>query len=154
MPQVHTPFHLSILFHPTIISASSGMSRMSIICFDVIPFNPESCSRIKSRYSLLDATFITSQSFDGCPAIVPYHTIENQKREKTCRYQKMDSAGDAKGYANHALFTRFAAATLRYAISSIPMFSTAKMIRYTGMIQMPTACWIFPNTIGMKVLPI
>ena len=40
-------------------------------------------------------------------------------------------------FGSHMLFSRFAAATFRYAISSKPIFNIAKMVRYTGIIPMP-----------------
>ena len=45
-------------------------------------------------------------------------------------------------------------AIARYANSRKTKFSTANTVRYTGIIPMPTYCWIKPNAVGIKVLPI
>jgi hypothetical protein len=50
---------------------------------------------------------------------------------------------------NHAFF-----AIARYANSRKTKFSTANTVRYTGIIPMPAYCWIKPNAVGIKVLPI
>ena len=50
---------------------------------------------------------------------------------------------------NHVFF-----AIARYANSRKTKFSTANTVRYTGIIPMPTYCWIKPKAVGIKVLPI
>ncbi len=65
------------------------------------------------------------------------------------RFQSTLRASERFRFAgNHTFF-----AIARYANSRKTKFSTANTVRYTGIIPMPTYCWIKPKAVGIKVLP-